>query len=149
MVRELNGLELQSFIKSRQLRQVRNLRQEYKIIPKLVIIMSDDAGDVIKTYVRMKKRYAEDIEIEVDIREYSMDEIANGIREANNDKSVQGIIVQLPISDKSRTDEICNLIAPQKDVDGLGNNSGFLSATAQPIDWLIAGYSDVPSLSLF
>ena len=41
MAKELNGLELQGFIKERQLRQVRNLRQEHKIIPTLLIIKSN------------------------------------------------------------------------------------------------------------
>ena len=51
MTRELNGSELQGFIKQRQLRQVRNLRQAYQTIPRLAIIMSEQAGKVIDTYV--------------------------------------------------------------------------------------------------
>jgi len=33
------------------------------------------------------------------------------------------------------------MIDPKKDVDGLGANAGFPSATAQAIDWLLTGYS--------
>ena len=43
-MKELNGKELQGFIKQRQARQVRNLRQEYGVVPKLVIIMSKNAS---------------------------------------------------------------------------------------------------------
>ena len=43
MTRELNGRELQQFIKVRQLRQVRNLWQEHDITPKLLIVMSKTA----------------------------------------------------------------------------------------------------------
>ena len=55
MSRRLSGLELQGFIKERQARQVRNLRQSDGIIPKLRIIMSQRASEVIQAYVRMKK----------------------------------------------------------------------------------------------
>ena len=46
----------------------------------------------------------------------------------------------MPISEKEKTDELCNLIAPNKDVDGLGENSHFDSATATAILWLLAGF---------
>ena len=46
----------------------------------------------------------------------------------------------LPLIDKSKTDELCNLITPQKDVDGLGQNASFDSATATAILWLLSGY---------
>ena len=48
-MKELSGRELQGFIKERQARQVRNLRQEHGIIPKLVIIMSENASQAIQT----------------------------------------------------------------------------------------------------
>ena len=67
-MKELNGKELQGFIKQRQARQVRNLRQEYGVVPKLVIIMSKNASQAIQTYVRMKTRYAADILIDVDVQ---------------------------------------------------------------------------------
>lgn len=37
MARELNGAELVSFIKERQAKQVRMIRQAHKIIPRLII----------------------------------------------------------------------------------------------------------------
>lgn len=141
MARELNGLELQGFIKERQLRQVRNLRQQFGIVPKLLIIKSPSASKVIDTYVRMKQRYAQDILIDVEIAVVDESDMVATIERANADSNIQGIIVQLPLKDSSQTNEICNTIDPGKDVDGLGVNAGFPSATAQAIDWLLAGYS--------
>lgn len=141
MTKELNGSELQGFIKERQLKQVRNLRQEHGVVPKLVVVMSDTSSDVIKTYVRMKARYAEDIAIEFDTRTVAQGAMADAIRAANEDSSVQGVILQLPLDDPSQTDELCSLISPTKDVDGLGNGGLYPSATAQAIDWLLAGYN--------
>ena len=140
-MKELNGKELQGFIKQRQARQVRNLRQEYGAVPKLVIIMSKNASQAIQTYVRMKTRYAADILIDVNVQAVAQADIAAAIEQANNDSAVQGIILQLPINDVSQTEKLCQLIAPEKDVDGLGASSTYPSATAQAIDWLLAGYN--------
>ena len=140
MTKWLKGSELRGYLMERQARQVRNLRQEHKIFPKLLIIMSENASDAIRTYVRMKQRYAADILIDVEVAELPQTDIAERIRQANDDESIQGIIVQLPLQNPAQTDEICDLIAPEKDVDGLGKFARFPSATAQAIDWLLAGY---------
>ena len=95
-MKELNGKELQGFIKQRQARQVRNLRQEYGVVPKLVIIMSKNASQAIQTYVRMKTRYAADILIDVDVQAVAQADMMAAIDQANNDPVVQGIILQLP-----------------------------------------------------
>ncbi len=139
--RELNGLELQGFIKERQLRQVRNLRQEHKIIPKLLIVKSPSAGPVIDTYVRMKVAYAKDISIEVEVATVAENDMKEYIAKANVDSTIHGIIVQLPLENKDKIDDICNSIDSTKDVDGLGVNALYPSATAQAIDWLLAGYN--------
>lgn len=141
VARELNGAELAGFIKERQAYQVRNLRQEHGIIPKQVILLSVNAGDVIKKYVTLKQSYAEDVTIEVDVVPCDIDEMSNEIAKANDDEHVHGIVVQLPLDDIGRTDEIVEQISPAKDVDGLGKNPDFVSATAESIDWLLSGYN--------
>ena len=64
-MRSLNGRELADFIKERQARQVRALRQADHVIPTLAIVQTSD-NPVIDTYVRMKQRYGEDILVEVE-----------------------------------------------------------------------------------
>ena len=140
MTKLLNGSELQGYIKERQLRQVRNLRQEHDIIPRLLILKSPGAGRVIDSYVGMKSRYAEDITIEVEVETMTETDMSSRIESANLDSNIQGIIIQLPLDDSSQTEMLCNKISPEKDVDGLGAGSVFPSATAQAIDWLLAGY---------
>ena len=141
MTRLLNGLELQGFIEERQAKQVRNLRQEFHIIPKLLIIKSDTSSEVINAYVRMKQRYADEVLIEVEVATLPQTAMPEAIERANNDPAVHGIIIQLPLENPAKTDALCNLIAPEKDVDGLGVNAAFPSATAEAIDWLLAGYN--------
>jgi methylenetetrahydrofolate dehydrogenase (NADP+)/methenyltetrahydrofolate cyclohydrolase len=136
----LNGSELAGFIKERQATAVRGLIQAHNTTPKLAIIQSKD-DPVINTYVRLKKRYGADIGIEVDINFISQKEIADVLQKLNTDKAVHGIIVQLPISDVSQTEEIVNLVAPEKDVDALGRNAKFEPATPMAILWLLSGYN--------
>ncbi|HJP80987.1 MAG TPA: bifunctional 5,10-methylenetetrahydrofolate dehydrogenase/5,10-methenyltetrahydrofolate cyclohydrolase [Candidatus Saccharimonadales bacterium] len=140
MAKELNGTELVGYIKERQARQVRALRQTHHVFPKLVIIKSLKANAVIDTYVRMKMRYGDDILIESVVDTLSDDDMGAAISQYNADPSVHGIIVQLPIDDPSKTESIVNQIAPEKDVDGLGRDAHYDSATALAINWLLAGY---------
>ena len=134
----LNGTELAGFIKERQAHQVASLRP---ITPTLLIIRDSD-NPVIEKYVQLKIRYGEDIGVKViDFLATSISDIQDKILSANADDSVHGIIVQLPIRDKTATDALTALIAPHKDVDGLSGNSGsYDSATATAILWLLAGY---------
>ena len=50
----LNGAELRDFIKERQAKQVRALRQSWRVFPKLVIFYAGD-NKVTETYMRLKK----------------------------------------------------------------------------------------------
>ncbi len=136
----LNGSELVGYIKERQARQVRALRQAHHVFPRLAIIQTIDSP-VIDTYVRLKRDYGEDILIDVDVYKLPQADAKAKLAELNKDQSVHGIIVQLPLEDPAETDEIVNLISPYKDVDGLGVGAEFTSATAQAIDWLLAGYN--------
>lgn len=136
----LDGRELVDFIKERQIKQVRNLRQSWGVIPKLVIIQANDI-EASNVYVRIKQSYGEDILVDVDYRIVEQGQILELINELNDDDSVHGIIVQLPLSDPSETDMLVDTIAPHKDVDGLGARAEFVSATATGIDWLLAGYN--------
>lgn len=136
----LSGLELVGYIKERQAKQVRALRQAHGIFPKLAIVQTVD-NPVIDTYVRMKRRYGEDILIDVEHHKVAQEEAVAMIQKLNLDDSVHAIIVQLPLADPEQTDSMVNLVAPHKDVDGLGNNPDFDPATALAINWLCAGYN--------
>ncbi|HSW91270.1 MAG TPA: bifunctional 5,10-methylenetetrahydrofolate dehydrogenase/5,10-methenyltetrahydrofolate cyclohydrolase [Candidatus Saccharimonadales bacterium] len=141
MAKLLNGTELVGYIEERQARQVRALRQASHVFPRLVIIKSTAASPVIDTYIRMKQRYGEEILIETVVEVLSDDEMPTAIDRLNRDPLVHGIIVQLPINDIAKTEDVVNRIAPEKDVDGLGKSAQFDSATATAIDWLLAGYA--------
>lgn len=140
MKKELNGRELAGYIKERQAHVVRNLIQEKAIKPKLAIVQVKD-DPVINTYVRLKKAYGADINIDVDVMEVPQDTALKLLEELNSDSSVHGIIVQLPLSDISQTDELLQAVSPEKDVDALGGKTSLFPATPQAILWLLAGYN--------
>jgi methylenetetrahydrofolate dehydrogenase (NADP+)/methenyltetrahydrofolate cyclohydrolase len=135
----LNGSELAGFIKQRHAQQVRGLLAS-QIFPKLAIIQAKD-DPVINTYVRLKKQYGNDIGVEVDNHILLQADVPNLLKKLNNDESVHGIIVQLPLQDASTTDDIVNLVTPEKDVDALGRKSKFEPATPMAILWLLSGYN--------
>ncbi|MDN5275559.1 MAG: putative Methylenetetrahydrofolate dehydrogenase [Candidatus Saccharibacteria bacterium] len=139
-MRILDGAELAGFIKARQITQVRALRQAWQVSPKLAIIQTINEP-VVDMYVGLKQAYGEDILIDVDVHKVEQRAVRDLIKQLNEDELVHGIIVQLPLADPSQTDEVVNLIAPEKDVDGLGTDATMTPATALAIEWLLAGYN--------
>lgn len=135
----LNGSDLASFIKERQAKVVRGLRQAHGIAPKLAIVVTTD-DPVIEIYMRLKKRYGAEILVDVDIHRVAQADVLSTIQKLNDDLSVHGVIVQLPLEDISQTDEVISAVSPEKDVDALGKNARFDPATPTAILWLLAGY---------
>lgn len=139
-MRLLIGTELADYIKERQAKQVRNLRQSWQVAPKLAIIQTVD-NPVIATYVRMKQAYGADIGVDVDIVLAQASTVVSEIQRLNDDKSVHGIIIQLPLADGVDIEQVLQTVKITKDVDGLGSDKVFIPATAQAIDWLLNGYN--------
>lgn len=136
----LNGRELAEYIKARQAHEVRALRQALHIQPKLAIVVTAE-HPAIDIYVRMKQRYGADILVDVDVHRIDQAEVSEAIKRLNADTSVHGIIVQLPLAEPTQTDEIVNLVDPNKDVDALGKDAMLDPATPLAILWLLAGYN--------
>jgi methylenetetrahydrofolate dehydrogenase (NADP+)/methenyltetrahydrofolate cyclohydrolase len=139
-VRLLNGQELADFIKERQAKQVRALRQADGVVPKLAIIRTNP-DPVVDSYMKLKQGYGEDIQVDVEVHTIEQAQAIQRIAELNNDSSVHGIIVQIPLPDPSQTTEILNAVAAEKDVDGLATGTVFDPATPMAITWLLAGYN--------
>ncbi|MBL8159103.1 bifunctional 5,10-methylenetetrahydrofolate dehydrogenase/5,10-methenyltetrahydrofolate cyclohydrolase [Candidatus Saccharibacteria bacterium] len=136
----LDGKELAGYIQERQARQVRALRQAARIFPRLAIVQTLD-DPVINSYIRLKRRYAEETLVELEHHLVPQSEAEAVIRRLNDDDAVHGIIIQLPLTDPADTERFINLVAPHKDIDGLGAATEFTPATAMAINWLLAGYN--------
>lgn len=139
-MRLLNGRDLAGYIKERQLKQVRSLRQHYAITPKLAIVVTID-HPVTNVYLRLKARYGEDIDAKVDVHRVKQSEVKDLLEKLAKDDTIHAIIVQLPLEDPSETETVVNLVPPEKDVDGLSRNPKFDPATPMAILWLLTGYN--------
>ncbi|KAE9963816.1 hypothetical protein EG328_011029 [Venturia inaequalis] len=91
--------------------------------PSLVIIQVGARQDS-STYVRMKVKAAEEANIDCKIESYPESiteaELLQKIQQFNNDTTVNGILVQLPIPGHISAYTITSAVAPAKDVDGFG-----------------------------
>jgi len=124
--------------------RVESLKQN-GVIPKLVVIFaSDDPASEI--YVSKKRKMC--FELGIEEEEYILDNsvttdnIIDIIEKLNNDESVHGILVQLPLYKGLDEKKILNSINPEKDVDGLHplnlgkllcNKDGLVSCTPRGI----------------
>ncbi len=136
----LNGRELADYVKERQARQVRALRQAHHVYPRLAIVQTIDLP-VIDSYVKLKKSYGADILVDVDVYKIDQPDLPGVVERLNNDPSTHGIIIQLPLADESATQSSVDAVAPAKDVDGLGVQAVLDPATPLAIAWLVAGYN--------
>lgn len=88
-----------------------------------VVTIGDDAASEV--YVKNKKKACEYVGmsfIHLDYASCVKEEVViKKIKQLNKDKSINGIIVQLPIPDNFNVSKIINTINPSKDVDGLTN----------------------------
>lgn len=115
---------------------------EVKAVPnkgKLVIItVGDDKSS--KVYVKGKIKDCEYCGIPVEHIQIPDGQLADmkvmlTIFRFNDDPTVAGIILQLPLPEhlKFSTENLCKMIAPSKDVDGLGSDKHFKPCTPKGI----------------
>ena len=91
------------------------------IKPKLIVMLVGDMK-ASASYVAQKEKFAVKAGIESDIMRFEAtvteEEILTQIDNINNDKSIHGVIVQLPLPDHISVTKVLNKIDPSNDVDG-------------------------------
>ena len=91
------------------------------IKPKLIVMLIGDMK-ASASYVAQKEKFAVKAGIESNIMRFEATvtekEILSQIDNINNDKSIHGVIVQLPLPDHISVTQVLNRIDPSKDVDG-------------------------------
>ncbi|HEY9583624.1 MAG TPA: bifunctional 5,10-methylenetetrahydrofolate dehydrogenase/5,10-methenyltetrahydrofolate cyclohydrolase [Candidatus Paceibacterota bacterium] len=111
--------------------------------PCLTIIQIGSRADS-DSFISAKKSFAQKMNIK-EIHEkmpenVTQEEVIKIIKKYNKDKSVNGIIVQLPLPKHLDAGEIINNIDNKKDVDGLTSKTKFTPATARGIKELLDFY---------
>ena len=115
--------------------EVLKLKSEHNKVPGLTVILIGDLTPS-QIYVRNKEKAANEVGLKSEVIKYpdSVEEktVLDKIKELNNDDSVSGILVQLPLPKHINKQHVIETISPHKDVDGLHPmNVGNLSSGYQ------------------
>lgn len=106
--------------------QLSEIIKKNSITPKLAIIQVGNLKESDK-YVSKKIKFAETIGANCYLIKKSENtnesELISEIKELNTDKSVHGIIVQLPLPNNLNREKILSEIKPEKDIDGLNDKN--------------------------
>lgn len=117
----ISGKDISVKIKDNLKEEVAAIRQNYIRVPKLVVILVGD-NQASQTYVRNKERGCAYIGIESEVlrhdETFSEKDLLEEITSLNNDETVDGILVQLPLPKHISEEKVLSAISPTKDVDG-------------------------------
>lgn len=116
----INGLELAKKLRKDMKTEI-NALKETGILPKLtVILVGDDPAS--HSYVKGKEKASKEVGMQSEIirldEDVSEKVLIQTIKTLNQDDSVHGILVQLPLPNHINEQEIIFTIDPNKDVDG-------------------------------
>jgi methylenetetrahydrofolate dehydrogenase (NADP+)/methenyltetrahydrofolate cyclohydrolase len=116
----INGKEIAEAVRQEISKEVQQLREK-NIVPGLAVILVGD-NQASQTYVRNKQKACEDLGMHSILikkpAELSQEELIQSIDELNQDDSIHGILVQLPLPGHIQEKAIIEAISPDKDVDG-------------------------------
>jgi len=113
---KIDGRQLADGIKNKLIKASANCRLKLAIV-----LVGDDRAS--RQFVARKEKIAKDLGVESVVWEFPADikedDLVEQIMVLNNDQTVSGIIVQLPLPENISTENILSLIEPTKDVDAL------------------------------
>lgn len=116
----LDGKQIAKEYRQRLKNQVNDLK-EYGFTPKLSVILVGNDG-ASQSYVKSKKKAAEKIGMISEIihldESTSEEVVLSELNRINNDDTVSGILVQVPLPKQVSEQKVLEAINPEKDVDG-------------------------------
>ena len=139
--RIIDGKGIAAEIRGDLKKQVAELTAQGKTPGLEVILVGDDPASTV--YVRNKERACKEVGINSTVlrlpAETTREELLGLIEKLNDDATVHGILVQLPLPSHLDEDEVINAISPKKDVDGfhpinagkllIGDDDAFVACT--------------------
>ncbi|SJZ35276.1 methylenetetrahydrofolate dehydrogenase (NADP+) / methenyltetrahydrofolate cyclohydrolase [Cetobacterium ceti] len=149
----LDGKQTSQKIKNLLKEEIENIKKEYGDVPGLAVVQVGD-NPASRVYVNSKVKQC--LEIGIESKKYILEEnikeevLLDLIEELNNDETINGILVQLPLPKHINEEKVINRISLEKDVDGfkaenlgkvlLGDKSAFVSCTPLGILTLMKEY---------
>lgn len=113
----INGKEIREALKQELQDKINKISESLKLV---VIQVGDDPASNI--YIKNKKKLCEELGILCEHKKFleiTEQDLIQEIDNLNNDKTVTGILVQLPLPPEIDETKIIEKISPLKDVDGL------------------------------
>ena len=128
----IDGKKEAAELREKLKQEVLELKSKYNKVPGLTVILIGELAPS-KIYVKNKEKSANEVGLKSEVIRYpeTVDEksVLNKIEELNNDESVSGILVQLPLPKHIDKQKVIEKILPSKDVDGFHpTNVGNLSS---------------------
>lgn len=121
---KIDGTAIAKTIRERlhqEIQDTQKINPRFK--PSLKIIQVGDRSDST-TYVRMKLKAAQEASIDCELLQFPETvveaELVEEITRLNNDPSVHGILIQLPVPQHISEYAVTSAVADEKDVDGFG-----------------------------
>ncbi|MGE6375310.1 bifunctional methylenetetrahydrofolate dehydrogenase/methenyltetrahydrofolate cyclohydrolase FolD [Peribacillus muralis] len=116
----INGKEIAEAVRQEISKEVQQLSEKH-FIPGLAVILVGD-NQASQTYVRNKEKACKDLGMHSVLikkpADLTQEELILSIDELNQDESIHGILVQLPLPGHISEKAIIEAISPEKDVDG-------------------------------
>ena len=128
----IDGKKVAAELREELKKEVIELKSKYNKIPGLTVILIGELAPS-KIYVKNKEKSAVEVGLKSEVIRYpeTVEEkiVLSKIEELNNDESVSGILVQLPLPKHINKKKVIEAILPSKDVDGFHpTNVGNLSS---------------------
>ncbi len=117
----IDGKNIAKQIRKTIKEEIEVCRKQHNLVPGLsVVLVGEDPASQV--YVRNKERACKEVGINSTVirmkEETTEGELLSTIHDLNQDDSVHGILVQLPLPKHINEESIINAISPSKDVDG-------------------------------
>ena len=133
----IDGKKIAAELRNKLKVEVDGIKKKFNKVPGLTVILIGDLAPS-QIYVKNKEKSAKEVGLNSEVIRYPNDvdenTILKKINDLNEDKSVSGILVQLPLPKHINKKKVIESISPSKDVDGfhpmnVGNlSSGYESS---------------------
>ena len=131
----LDGKKIAQKLKNKLKIEIENIKLKFNRVPGLAVVQVGSVA-ASSVYVKAKTKAAQEVGINVfdhHLEENTnQEELINLINQLNNNKDVDGILVQLPLPKTINEEVVLNSIIPEKDADGFHPlNVGKLSISSK------------------
>jgi methylenetetrahydrofolate dehydrogenase (NADP+) / methenyltetrahydrofolate cyclohydrolase len=144
----IDGVALSRLIRASISTEVATLKSQGVLPGLAVILVGEDPASQV--YVRNKVKACEDVGMRSVLERYdatlSEADLLSRVRELNQDPSIHGILVQLPLPGHMDSQRVIETISADKDVDGFHVHSAGALMVGQPGFWPCTPYGCIKML---